>query len=174
MFRCVLWKCGHRHSANIKQSGPEFLLTRNSDVEKKRGEIFPQKPAQKHPLYWCGTPPRQIFLISKPRPTEGVGHLWRGGCGGRPGAYPPPTDLAHRIWVTARAPSALRRPSSTPRSGGRATGGAKRRSYLASSEGVFVLHCKLHGIDLCNLLILARQTQINKDLGVLPDRKSGI
>ena len=117
---------------------------------------------------------RPIFLISKPRPTEGVGHLWRGGCGGRPGAYPPPTDLAHRIWVTARAPSALRRPSSTPRSGGRATGGAKRRSYLASSEGVFVLHCKLHGIDLCNLLILARQTQINKDLGVLPDRKSGI
>jgi hypothetical protein len=58
MFRCVLWKYGHRHSANIKQSGPEFLLTRNSDVEKKggnfpvekRGGIFPQKPAQKHPI----------------------------------------------------------------------------------------------------------------------------
>jgi hypothetical protein len=44
--QCVLWKYGHGHSPNIKEWA-EFLLTRNSDV-KKGGEIFPQKPAQKH------------------------------------------------------------------------------------------------------------------------------
>src|ERR1700730_15638206 len=166
--------------------------------KKKGGGNFPAKTRSKTPPILIQKPPKgrdgasrsggphraaknwrfqefsADFFNQQPRPTEGVGHLWRVGCGGRPGAYPPPTDLAHRIWVTARAPSALRRPSSTPRSGGRATGGGKRRSYLASSEGVFVLHCKLHGIDLCNLLILARPKQINKDLGVLPDRKSGI
>ena len=58
------------------KSGLEFLLTRNSDVKKrgaskKGGEIFPQKPAPKHPLYWYGNPPKAEIV-----PPDQVG--WSG------------------------------------------------------------------------------------------------
>jgi hypothetical protein len=58
------------------KSGLEFLLTRNSDVKKKggfkkRGANFQQKPAPKHPLYWCGNPPKAEIV-----PPDQVG--WSG------------------------------------------------------------------------------------------------